>query len=143
MIGIDTNVLVLIELQEIPQHGAAQALFRREVLERGEVVALAPQLLTEFIHVVTDARRFKKPLTMEEALERADAWWNMREVTHVFPTTASTALFLQWLKTHGLGRKRLLDTHLAATYWASNVHRIMTHNPRDFSIFGGFELLVP
>ena len=55
----------------------------------------------------------------------------------------STALFLGWLMQHGLGRKRLLDTHLAATLWSAGVRRLMTSNPRDFTIFGAFELLSP
>jgi hypothetical protein len=33
-------------------------------------VAIAPQVLTEFVHVVTDARRFQQPFSMETALGR-------------------------------------------------------------------------
>ncbi|HMJ89218.1 MAG TPA: hypothetical protein VK530_05355 [Candidatus Acidoferrum sp.] len=42
-----------------------------------------------------------------------------------------------------LGRKRILDTQLAAILHTAGVHRLFTSNPRDFEVFGVFELLVP
>jgi len=141
MIGIDTTILVHLEIQESSDYQRAHALLRREVLDGAEELALTPQVLTEFLHVVTDPRRFERPLTMEQGLTKTRLWWNAREVRHVYPTAESTALFLDWLAQHQLGRKRLLDTHLAATLWSAGVRRLMTSNPRDFAIFGGFELL--
>lgn len=141
MIGIDTTILVHLEIAESPDHERAKGLLRRVVFEGNEEVALAPQVLTEFLHVVTDPRRFERPLTMEQALTKARFWWSAREVRHVYPSAESTALFLDWLGQHQLGRKRLLDTHLAATLWSAGVRRLMTANSRDFAIFGGFELL--
>ena len=38
-----------------------------EFLDRGDRFALAPQSLAEFVHTVTDPRRFQVPLTMETA----------------------------------------------------------------------------
>jgi predicted nucleic acid-binding protein len=97
-----------------------------------------PQILAEFIHVVTDPRRFSSPLTQEQAIERAEIWWNAAEVVHVFPTADSTLLFLGWLEEYTLGRKRLLDTMLAATLRASGVTSILTLNRDDFFVFGCF-----
>lgn len=143
MIGIDTTFLVQLEVQEAPAHRGAHELLRREVLEASTSLALASQTLAEFIHVVTDPRRFKLPLTMEQALAKANFWWNAAEVRHVHPTAESTALFLEWMRVHQLGRKRILDTQLAATLRQVGVSRLLTSNPTDFQIFGGFELLVP
>jgi len=91
--------------------------------------------LAEFIHVSTDARRFDSPLTQEDALKRAKKWWNVREVTPVFSTTGSTARFLDWMGEFDLGRKRILDTLLAASYVASGVQSIVTLDLRDFARF--------
>lgn len=143
MTGVDTNILVYLEIAEMPQHGSAHDLFRMEVLDRRETIALAPQVLSEFVHIATDARRFKRPLTVHEALDKARLWWHAAETRHVFPTAASTTLFLEWMATHRLGRKRLLDTQLATTLWSAGVRRIMTGNAADFAIFGGFEILGP
>ncbi|MFN0066337.1 MAG: hypothetical protein ACKVYV_01755 [Limisphaerales bacterium] len=51
--------------------------------------------------------------------------------------------WLRWLRQHHLGRKRILDTQLAATLHRRGVRRLITSNPDDFRVFGVFELLVP
>ncbi len=40
-----------------------------------------------------------------------------------------------------LGRKRLLDTTLAATYYANGITTIATSNTRDYRGFGVFDLV--
>jgi predicted nucleic acid-binding protein len=126
----------------VPAHTAAHELLHREILQPQISLALAPQVLAEFIHVVTDPRRFQKPLTADDAVAKARFWWNAAEVTHVFPSDESTRLFLDWMQRHQLGRKRILDTQLAATLWNAGVRGLLTSNPADFQIFG-FQLLVP
>ncbi len=143
MIGIDTTFLVQLEIREMPEHRRAHELLRREVLEAEEELALTPQVLAEFLHIVTDPKRFQHPLIMEQALVKARFWWSAREVRHVYPTAESTVLFLEWLQHHQLGRKRLLDTQLAAILWTAGVRRILTSNVRDFSLFQGFRILSP
>jgi hypothetical protein len=44
------------------------------VLTAGDVIAVAPQVLAEFIHVVTDPRRFAQPLDMNAARHVAEQW---------------------------------------------------------------------
>jgi hypothetical protein len=55
-----------------------------------------------------DPRRFEKPLTMAEALEWAGYWSDAEEVG---------------LEEHRFGRKRLLDSLIAATWHAAGVWR--------------------
>ena len=143
MIGVDTTFLVQLELRELPAHQPAHALLRREVLDPEVPIALAPQVLAEFIHVVTDPRRFQRPLTADAALAKARYWWQAAEVQPVFPTAESTALFLEWMRLHRLGRKRILDTQLAATLWVAGVRRLLTSNPADFQLFTGLEPVSP
>ena len=59
MIGADTTFLVQLELVELPAHEAARVLLQRDILQPQVSLALAPQVLAEFIHVVTDPRRFQ------------------------------------------------------------------------------------
>ena len=136
MIGADTTFLVQLELVELPAHAAAHQILQREILQPQVPLALAPQVLAEFIHIVTDPRRFQKPLTMDEALAKARFWWNAVEVRHVFPTDDSTRLAFDWLQRHQLGRKRILDTQLAATLWTAGIQRLVTSNSADFKLFG-------
>lgn len=133
MIGIDTTFLVCMEIKEHPMHEAGWESFRREVLDANERVALAPQVLLEFIHVVTDPKRFANPLAMSEAIGRAKYWWMAAESVHVYPTSEAVLICLQWLEQFGLGRKRLLDTQLAATLWTTGVRRLLTLDPKDFA----------
>ena len=143
MIGVDTTFLVQLEIRESPEHDRAHTLLKREVLDANDHVAIAPQVLGEFVHVVTDPRRFQQPLDMAAALTKAMFWWNAREVKHVYPNAESTALFIEWMLKHDLGRKRILDTQLAATLWAAGVRRVVTSNAKDFKLFPDFEILSP
>ncbi len=138
MHGVDTTFLVQIELREAPGHSLARAWLDRRLDDGGPILAIAPQILTEFIHVVTDPKRFSQPLEMGEALDRAQLWWEACEVKPVFPDQESSRLTLQWLRDHRLGRKRLLDTQLAATYYTAGVVRLLTSNAADFENFGVF-----
>jgi predicted nucleic acid-binding protein len=104
-------------------------------------MALAPQVLTEFAHVVSDPRRFELPLPLDAALAIAERWWGARECRQVRTGPAAVAIFLDWMTLHGLGRKRLLDTMLAATYRAEGVERLATSDWRDFAVFGEFEII--
>ncbi|MGA2620528.1 MAG: type II toxin-antitoxin system VapC family toxin [Thermoguttaceae bacterium] len=140
--GVDTGFLVSTELVEHPNHVTARVILS-ERLGGGDRVALAPQVLAEFIHVVTDSRRFRQPMELTAARGIARKWWTAREVDHVFPNAEATIQFLDWLDHLQLGRKRLLDTLLAATYRHGGIGSILTTNPDDFIAFGCFSLITP
>ncbi len=140
--GLDTGFLVTAEVLEHAHHTPARAILG-QLLSRGDRIAIAPQILAEFIHIVTDPRRFASPLDMNSALTVAQQWWTANEVEHVYPDADSTIQFLDWLKQFSLGRKRLLDTMLAATYNGRGIHSILTTNPADFGVFGVFECITP
>lgn len=138
--GIDTDFVVAVEISDHPFHKSADRLLRR-LLAEGHEFALVPQTLAEFLHVVTDSRRMPVPLTMSNALARANDWWNAAETVRVFPDGQSTADFLEWVGRHQLGRRRLLDTQLAATLHGAGVRRLITNNGADYLIFGAFEIV--
>jgi predicted nucleic acid-binding protein len=140
--GLDTTFLVEAEVAGHPHHVWARAELDA-VLSRGDSFAIAPQVLAEFIHVVTDPKRFSMPLRPEQALTRAETWWQAEEVVRVFPSDDSCALFLEWMRTYELGRKRILDTLLAATYYAYGIRSILSSNARDYAVFGCFSVICP
>lgn len=135
--GLDTSYLVALEVISHEAHAACHGRFQR-LLKAGGAFAIAPQILAEFIHVVTDARRFTAPLAVEQAIHRAETWWNAAEVIQIFPTAESTLLFLGWLEEFKLGRKRLLDTQLAATLLSAKIHSVLTLNRDDFAALKSF-----
>jgi predicted nucleic acid-binding protein len=104
---------------------------------------LPSQVLAEFIHIVTDARRFTHPLDMAAARQLAELWWTAGDVVQVFPDDGATRQFLGWLAQFSLGRKRMLDTLLAATYQQAGVQSLVTTNPADFGVFSVFTCITP
>lgn len=138
--GADTSFLVAVEIREHRDHAEARR-WLEEVLARGDRLAIAPQVLSEFVRIVIDARRFAQPLSMEMALEKSERWWNAAETEQVQPTEAAVVQFHRWMREHQLGRKRLLDTMLAATWFTANVASVLTLNPADFAVFGEFTLV--
>ena len=140
--GLDTGFLVAAALLEHTEHSAARAALVR-LAAAGDLIAIAPQVLAEFIHVVTDPRRFVQPLDMTAARQLAEQWWTAREVVQVFPGDAAVRQFLAWLRQYSLGRKRLLDTLLAAAYAQTGAQSILTTNPADFAVFGVFTCITP
>ena len=82
--GFDTSRLVAHEVACHAGHARVRQRVR-ELRMAGDGLAIAAQVLTEFVHIVTDAKRFSAPLTMEQALERAQAWWDSPDVERVEP----------------------------------------------------------
>ena len=94
--GLDTGFLVAAEVVEHVEHTSTRDTLTR-LLWAGDLIAIAPQVLAEFIHIVTDPRRFAQPLDMTAARQLAEQWWTAREVVRVFPndTASSSVHFLE------------------------------------------------
>src|SRR5262245_53501694 len=133
--GLDTGFLVAAEVVEHAQHLPVQDTLTR-LVAAGDQIAIAAQVMAEFLHIVTDPRGSVQPRDMPTALRVAEQWWTAREVTHAFPDDAATRQFLAWLQQFALGRQRLLDALLAATYHQFGIRSILTTNPGDFGVFG-------
>lgn len=142
MTGLDSNILVQLAVAEHPRNGVTTKLFQAEI-QRGETFALPSLVATEFLHVVTDARRFDPPMTQTLALDWIEGFLTLPEVNTVEANEASLHLTFLWMRKFQLGRKRILDTHLAATLHTHGVNRLLTSNPRDFAVFGVLETVAP
>lgn len=140
--GFDTSFLVAVEIPEHPSHDAARAKLQ-ELTTAGDRFVLTPEVLTEFVHVVTDPRRFLQPFDMTTALRIARRWWDAKEVDRLHPNDESIAQFFDWMRSFRLGRKRLLDTMLASTYETAGVRSILTTNAKDFTVLGSFTITPP
>ena len=136
----DTDFLVAVEVRGHEFHRAASDLLAK-LLADGHEIGVTPQALAEFIHVATDSRRLPDPMTVEEATDRAERWWQAKETARIFPDFSSTLSWLDLLRRHRLGRKRLLDTMLAAMCKANAIGKIITNNEDDFRAFGFLEVV--
>ncbi len=68
MIGLDCNILVQIAIADHPANLTTLAALESEA-QQGTKLVVPLLVVTEFLHVVTDSRRFTPPLTMSEAVD--------------------------------------------------------------------------
>jgi predicted nucleic acid-binding protein len=134
MLALDTDVLVHWALADAPFHAAAAALIEKEIHGGGRI-ALTPQVCWAFLHVITDDRRVDGAPSMDAAVALVRRWWSAPETEQVLPTPAVLARALALVLEHRLGRKRILDTALAATLEAAGIRRLATLNGRDYLVF--------
>ena len=142
MIGADCNILVQLAIADHPLNSKTIAKVTAET-QRGEKLVFPPLVATEFLHVVTDPRRFAPPLTMDEASAWLKRFLSNPSVGLIYETDKSLDQTLEWMRKLRLGRKRILDTHLASILYTNGVSRLLTSNPSDFSIFTDIEVLSP
>jgi predicted nucleic acid-binding protein len=142
MIGLDCNILIQLAFADHPANLKTLLKVQFEI-SRGEKLALVPLAVAEFLHVATDDRRFAPPLTMIEALDWIEEFLKNPSVSLLEATPASMEQTLRWMKQLNLGRKRILDTQLAAVLHNGCVRRLLTSNPADFKIFGVLEMVTP
>ena len=142
-LALDTDVLIAWLVRSVPRHAEARAVVEAELRRDGGRIAIAPQVCWEFLHVVTDDRRFERPCSMDEAMALVRAVWNARETERLPPAAELVPRVLDLLREHRLGRKRILDTALAAALEAGGVRRLATYNVRDFQCFAFLEPASP
>ena len=142
MTGLDCNILVQLALQDHPVNAATVAVVQAEA-QSGCRLVFPSLVINEFLHVITDPRRFSPPLTMTEALDWMETFLANPAVTVIEPSAKSAPQTLRWMRQFNLGRKRILDTHLAAVLHTAGVRRLLTSNPGDFAVFGVFEIIAP
>lgn len=145
MLGIDTCFLVDLDVTSSPRHSGAVSLFNKwktEYKKSGSKnqLAIYYNVFLEYQHIVTDNKRFTSPLTMEQAIERIWFWTDLDCVNVLYPDDDSFKRAQMWLSMYKLGRKRLIDTHMAACYAENGVTTLWTNNRDDFKIFEVFEL---
>lgn len=138
MTGIDTGFMIAHEMAGHPDHQRCRGCLK-SLTDAGEEFLITDGVIAEFVHVITDQKRFTKPFTVEQALREAAHWSAFADVTAVAADDADLARFADWMTRHQLGRKRILDTLLAATYFGHGATRILTLNKADFAIFGVFD----
>jgi predicted nucleic acid-binding protein len=143
MLALDADVLVHWANADCEHHGAVVRMVQRELAAAGGALVLVPQICWEFLHVVTDPRRFDRPLSMEQAIDRVRAWWDAPETARVSPDGRIVQRTVELLQANELGRKRILDTALAATLEAARVRRLATLNGADYRIFSFVEVVDP
>jgi predicted nucleic acid-binding protein len=143
ILALNTDVLVHWAMEGAPRHSAVRRLLTREVRQQNARLGLTPQVVLEFLHVVTDPKRFEHAMEMAEAQGVADALWGSPEAEHLLPVASVVPRTIELLRDLRLGRRRILDTALAATLEAAGVRRLATLNGDDYEAFDFIEVVTP
>jgi len=141
MTGIDTTFLIDLEIKESPRHERAVEIFNKWREDKNSYLVIYSNVFNEFLHVVTDSRRFINPVPMEKAIEKCWYWIDHQRVKVAYSTDDSLKRQLLWMSIYNLERKRINDTTMAAAYAQSGVSKIITANPDDFESLNTFEVI--
>ncbi len=142
--GVDTNVLVYAHMPALPDHAAVRAFVLDQLADGAVTLVVTPGVLHEFVHVITDPRRFDPPVSMAEALAVARLYIGRANVECASTGEPALQLALALLEQHGLGRKRIADALLAATLLSKGVTEIITCDPGGFfQPFEGLSVIDP
>jgi len=142
MTGLDCNILVQLALADHPRYGATVSALK-SVLSQDETLYCPTPVITEFLHIVSDPRRFDPPLAELQAAAWMEEFLSKPRVKLLPSSDASIRLMLRWLSQFGLGRKRIIDTHIAAILHTNGINRILTSDSRGFITYGVFEIITP
>jgi len=118
--------------------------FFEELVLTGEVsCAVSLPFLLQFIHITTDPRRFKSPLTIAESLDIAEQYWHAAGWHQLVAKAGTGSRTLALIREYRLGRRRLLDTYPVATLLDNDIKTLITCDPGDFAIFKQLHLINP
>jgi uncharacterized protein len=142
-VAVDTNVLIYAHIASLPQHAAARARLHELLRDGATALVVTPQILSEFVHVITDGRRFDPPVSMAEAVAIARGYLGRENVECLSVGEAEMSRALELMERHRLGRRRLADTLLVATLLGAGVTALMTADIGDFALFEELRLIDP
>ena len=136
----DTNVLIYATDQSSPLHQTAtEALesWRRQ----GESLVISPQIIREYVAVLTrlNVTLGRPPLT--ETLENARAF--LRDFRLALENDAVAMTLLDLVRQVPVAGKQVHDANIVATMQAHGIRRLLTHNVADFARFSNVIEVVP
>jgi predicted nucleic acid-binding protein len=129
---VDTNVLIYATRLLAAQHAAAQAALARLEGE-GSVLWVSPQVLREYLAVVTRPQATSPALAMTSAIADVQRFRTAFEVTEEQPGVLDRLLDL--LAVQRGGGRQVHDANIVATMLEYGIHRLLTFNTADFRRF--------
>lgn len=132
MILVDANLLLYAE-DSLSVHHASACSWWDEQLSGTEPVGLCWPVLTAFVRIATNPRLHQRPLTLNEACERVQSWFDQPCVRMLQPTEHHWAFFQQMLQTGGATGNLVTDAHLAAIAMEHN--GVLCSTDSDFARF--------
>ncbi|HUJ14501.1 MAG TPA: TA system VapC family ribonuclease toxin [Thermoanaerobaculia bacterium] len=140
MILIDANLLLYAYDEASAQHRRARA-WVEEVFSSGEPVRLAWSTILAFLRLTTHSAVFKRPLSMDEAVQVVDEWLDAPPVAIVVPGSSYWTILRELATSAQVKGPLVMDAHLAALAIENGATLCTTD--RDFQRFDGLRTLNP
>jgi toxin-antitoxin system PIN domain toxin len=139
LIAVDTNVLVYTHRAESEHH--AKALARLTGLTEGDIPWGLPVFcLGEFVRVVTHARVFAPPSTLEQALAALDGFLASPSVRVLMPGPRFARIFADCMRGGDARGNLAFDAQIAAVCLEHGAREMLTLD-RDFARFPQLSIL--
>ncbi len=136
MILVDANLLLYAEDSLSEHHQAARTWWDAQ-LSGAEPICLSWPVLTAFIRIGTNVRLHRRPLTLGEAVERVQSWFDQPCVRIIHPGEQHWAIFQVMLRDGKAIGSLVSDAHLAAMAVEHNC--ILQSTDVDFARFKGLK----
>ncbi len=136
MILVDANLLLYAEDSLSEHHHAARSWWDAQ-LSGAEPICLSWPVLTAFIRIGTNVRLHRRPLTLGEAVERVQSWFDQPCVRIIHPGEQHWAIFQVMLRDGKAIGSLVSDAHLAAMAVEHNC--ILQSTDVDFARFKGLK----
>ena len=136
---VDTNVLVYAVAPGAPNRDQARAALARH--GSTEPLCISPQVLREFVAVITRPQVWSRPKTIREAVEAAVALARSFEVLNEEPRVWEQLVDL--CRRFDFGGRQVHDANIVATMLAHGEGRLLTFNGADFLRFPVIEIIGP
>lgn len=141
--GLDTNVLIYAHMPDLPDHARVRSFLLGQLADEDVILVITPVILHEFVHIITDGRRFTPPVSMADALAVARVYLDHTNVECLSLDGQAVAGAFALIERYQLGRKRIADTLFAACLLDHGIHELITCNPDDFRIFDSLTMIDP
>jgi toxin-antitoxin system PIN domain toxin len=136
MILVDANLLLYAE-DSLSEHHEAARIWWDEQLSGAEPVALCWPVLNAFVRISTNARLYRRPLLLKEAISRVQSWLDQPCVRVIHPGEQHWVIFQQMLRGGNAVGNLVSDAHLAAL--AVEHNGVLYSTDADFSRFRGLK----
>ena len=136
MILVDANLLLYAEDSLSEHHDDARAWWDAQLSGSG-LVGLCWPVLSAFIRISTNPRLHQRPLTLKEATQRVQSWFDQPCVRVVQPSDGHWIVFQRMLRNGNAVGNLVSDAHLAALAVEHNC--VLHSTDGDFARFRGLK----
>jgi len=140
MILVDANLLLYAE-DSLSRYHAAACVWWDAQLSGADPVCLCWPVLKAFIRISTNPRLHQRPLTLDEACDRVQSWFEQPCTRLVHPTEQHWTLFREMLAEGNAVGNLVSDAHLAALAIEHNC--VLYSTDADFARFSSLKWVNP